>query len=103
MSVVDFNKDLNLVVLNHRKFLHNLYGDLGLLEDLLNSFDVKVPFRMDLEADSVARKMENNDTVTSDNKRKKKRPIEDEVICKEVNFLQTVLEKATKMLEHHFE
>ena len=101
MSVVDFNKDLKLVVLSHKNFLHKLYGDLGVLEDLLNSFDVKTPFRMDLEADKVARILENSDTGKK-GKKKRQRQIEDEVICKEVTFLRQMLDKSTKFLEQHF-
>ena len=73
MSVEEFNKASNVAILNHRVFLRNLYRDLQSCSDLLSTFEVKTPFRMDLEADKVARMMEDPKQEDMDKRMRKKR------------------------------
>ena len=107
MSVVEYNKDLNVAILNHRQYLEDVYASCTeLIEDLLSSFEVKSPFRMNQEAENVAARIEQGiDILKPDKKKKKKkseRPIEDENILEEVSALKTKLSGLTEILEKHF-
>ena len=73
MSVVEFNKALNVVILNHKLFLESLYGKLQSCSELLSTFNIKTPFRMDLEADKVARMIEVKDLKESRIRKRRKK------------------------------
>ena len=57
MSVTEFNKDLNVAIIDQKLFLKSVYGNIKEIEDLLESFEIKTPFRMDLEAEKMSKKL----------------------------------------------
>ena len=73
MSVEEFNKARNIAILDHRVFLLKLYRNLQSSSELLSTFEVKTPFRMDLEADKVARGIEDPKQEDMDKRKRKKR------------------------------
>ena len=73
MSVEEFDKARNIAILDHRVFLLKLYRNLQSSSELLSTFEVKTPFRMDLEADKVARGIEYPKQEGMDKRKKKKK------------------------------
>ena len=102
MSVLEYNKDLNFAILDHKTYLEKVYGGLKVFDELLESFNIQTPFRMDLEAESVARSIENNDTLASRKKRKRKLHLNDQLLGKEISFLQEKLKVSQKLINKHF-
>ena len=97
---MEFNKDLNVAIINHRLFLETLYGNTKEIDNLLQTFDIKTPFRMDLEAEKVAINLELGST--SKKKKKRKLSAEDEILQAEKVFLQKKLTEARQLVETHF-
>ena len=97
---MEFNKDLNVAIINHRLFLETLYGNTKEIDSLLQSFDIKTPFRMDLEAEKVAISLETGSTPKK--KKKRKMSVEDEIFQSEIVYLQKKLTEARQLLNKYF-
>ena len=99
MSVEEFNKALNVAILNHRAFLHNLYGNLQSCSELMSTFEVKTPFRMELEADKVARMIEQPEKKNSRKRKKNKRG---ESLSPEAEKIKNRFHDAKTLVSKHF-
>ena len=103
MSVLEINKDLNVVILDHKHFLERVYGGLKVFDQLLDSFKVKTPFRMDLEAEKVAANLENgNKHQHESNKRKRKRKLSENDFNPEVLEVKKKYDHSKNLIESHF-
>ena len=104
MSVTEFNKDLNVAIIDQKLFLKSVYGNIKEIEDLLESFEIKTPFRMDLEAEKMAKSIENKLETVSKKKKKKKRKLllEDDIFQDEIIHLKEKIASSRHLLEKHF-
>ena len=97
---MEFNKDLNVAIINHKLFLQTLYGNTKEIDNLLQTFDIKTPFRMDLEAEKLAISLEMG--ITPKKKKKRKLSVEDEIFQAEIVFLQKKFTESRHLVEKHF-
>jgi len=74
MSVLKFNKVENICIISHQKYLNEIYQK-DIIWENLNVFDIKTPYRMDLEAENLAKRLENGE-IRPQKKRKRKVPFE---------------------------
>ena len=97
---MEFNKDLNVAIINHKVFLQTVYGSGG-LHCLSQTFDIKTPFRMDLEAEKVATSLE---TGSAPKKKKKRKSSveEDKIFQAEIVYLQKKLTEARQLVDKYF-
>ena len=102
MSVMEFNKDLNVAIINQKVFLKSVYGNIKEMEDLLETFEIKTPFRMDLEAEKIARSIENPSDSVSKKRRKRKLASVDEILKEEIVYLKEKITGSRQLLEKHF-
>ena len=96
---MEFNKDLNVAIIDHKLFLQTVYGNSKEIGCLLQTFDVKTPFRMDLEAEKVAISLEMGSTPKK--KKKRKLSVEDKIFQTEIAFLQKKLSEARQLVEKY--
>ena len=96
---MEFNKDLNVAIIDHKLFLQTVYGNSKEISCLLQTFDVKTPFRMDLEAEKVAISLEMGSTPKK--KKKRKLSVEDKIFQTEIAFLQKKLSEAQQLVEKY--
>ena len=100
MSVLEFNKEQNVSILSHKKYLDFVYKECMFWEKL-DIFDIKTPFRMDLEAENVAKCMETGDDLV--NRKKKKRKLElEESMQDEISYLKEKLPIFLSLKQFHF-
>ena len=93
MSILELNRE--------EKYLEGVYKQTMFWEKL-DIFDIKTPFRMDLEAEAVAKHMENGNSSVHQ-KRKKKRKLElPESIQNEISYLKEKLPIFLSMKQSHF-
>ena len=69
MSILELNEKENVVILSHKKYLEGVYTQ-SMFWEKLDIFNIKTPFRMDLEAEAVAEGMENEDISVNHQKKK---------------------------------
>ena len=98
---MEFNKDLNVAIIDHKLFLQTVYGTTKEIDKLIKTFDINTPFRMDLEAEKVATSLEMGSTPKK--KKKRKLPVEeDKIFQAEIVYLQKKLTEAQQLIEKYF-
>ena len=100
MSVLEYNKDQNVSIISHKKYLELVYKE-GMFWEKLNIFDIKTPFRMDLEAENVAKRMETGDSLVNHQKKKRKLELE-ESFQVEITYLKEKLPIFLSLKQFHF-
>jgi len=98
MSILHFNAENNLWIISHQQFLNDCYQMKDQDTSVKNIFNVLTPFRMDLEAQALANRLE-----TGSRKRNRKRKNQDchkpkGVDPKEISFIK---EKYKNFLENN--
>ena len=84
------------------RYKNSLLG-IWRLDQLLDSFKVKTPFRMDLEAEKVAANLENgNSHLQESNKRRRKRKVTENDFSEEVLEVKKKYDDSKKVIESHF-
>lgn len=86
MSVLKYDATENMSIISHLQYVKELYCTEPFWENL-NIFDIKTPFRMDLEAENVAKRLENGETMARQKKKKRKLEI-DNPLASEVESIQ---------------
>lgn len=90
MAVLEYNSAENVMFLCQKTFLTSLYGKLEFAREQCELFDITAPFRMDQEAENIARRMEEGGEENLKQKRKKKRKaVEPYPFPSEVAYLQS--------------
>ena len=100
MSILELNQEENVVILSHKKYLDGVYTH-GMFWEKLDIFDIKTPFRMDLEAEAVAKRMENGNISVHHQKKKRKLELT-ESIQNEISYLKEKLPIFLSMTQSHF-
>ena len=87
MSVVEDMPEHKVMVLCHRKFMKTLYKDLDDFDKQLELFDIRTPFRMDQEAENIAKRLEEGVETDPKSKKKKRKVQEPYPLQQEVDYL----------------
>eukprot|EP00092_Neocalanus_flemingeri_P018705 GFUD01020260.1.p1 GENE.GFUD01020260.1~~GFUD01020260.1.p1 ORF type:complete len:363 (+),score=128.56 GFUD01020260.1:166-1254(+) len=101
MSILEFNKEDNVAIVSHKKFLEEVYNNASMFWGTLDIFDINTPFRMDLEAENVAKSMEIGHQVGSQ-KKKKRRLEAEKSIQQEISYLKEKFHIFQSMKPAHF-
>ena len=98
MSIIDHFESTDLWILDHAEHIRETYGDAKLRSKDL--FDIKSPFYMDLQAERIAKEMEEG----SDGEVRKKRKRKFESCSNpEAMFVRKKFETVRKLVEHLFD
>jgi len=100
MSILEFNKEQNVTIVSHKKFLEGLYSNLDMSWETLDIFNIRSPFRMDQEAENVANVMEAGTLVGK--KRKKRKLCMENSLQKEILHLKEKLNIFHTLKPTHF-